>query len=476
MRKETTSSGFGRFLKKHKKYFVLPLVILVLLLALAAAVMIDRFTNRSDIELNEEEAVELIEEALKSVPKKVSAPMIYIDEKSSFKVQSVEYGTERDVLVHCDYQTIDVLSVYTGHKEELFTSAYSFFIDRDSKGQKTSATHIMVQFSNQLQALFEDAPPISGQITFRLYDVAGEKLTLWLDDETVDAYFGGALSVRKDIAATTELTYNGEKVSIANNNSLRTGISDCFGFNNFSSERPDTSSPLQRKWNEFKNDFYKNFIKDNHWKYLTRGLANTLSLTGLSLMLGILIGFIVSVIRCTHDKAGGLTVLNKIVEIYVTVVRGTPVMIQLMIIYFVVLLPVGVNSFTSAVICFGLNSGAYVSEIIRGGIMAVDDGQTEAGRSLGFGFASTMVYVVLPQAFKAVLPALCNEFIALLKETSIAFYIGVADLTQGGLTIRSLTYSNFMPLIAIALIYLLIVLFLSKLFRMLERRLRKSER
>ena len=108
--------------------------------------------------------------------------------------------------------------------------------------------------------------------------------------------------------------------------------------------------------------------------------------------------------------------------------------------------------------------------------MAVDDGQTEAGRSLGFGFASTMVYVVLPQAFKAVLPALCNEFIALLKETSIAFYIGVADLTQGGLTIRSLTYSNFMPLIAIALIYLLIVLFLSKLFRMLERRLRKSER
>ena len=251
---------------------------------------------------------------------------------------------------------------------------------------------------------------------------------------------------------------------------------DCFGFNNFSNEKPDTSSPLQRKWNEFKNDFYKNFIKDNHWKYLTRGLTNTLSLTGLSLILGILIGFVVSVIRCTHDKAGGLSVLNKIVEIYVTVVRGTPVMIQLMIIYFVVLLPVGINSFTSAVICFGLNSGAYVSEIIRGGIMAVDDGQMEAGRSLGFGFASTMVYVVLPQAFKAVLPALCNEFIALLKETSIAFYIGVADLTQGGLTIRSLTYSNFMPLIAIALIYLLIVLFLSKLFRMLERRLRKSER
>ncbi len=150
-------------------------------------------------------------------------------------------------------------------------------------------------------------------------------------------------------------------------------------------------------------------------------------------------------------------------------------MVQLLIIYFVILLPAGVDKFPAAVLCFGLNSGAYVAEIVRGGIMSVDRGQNEAGRSLGFGFAPTMVHIIIPQAFKAVLPALANEFITLLKESSVAFYIGVADLTQGGLKIRSLTYSNFMPLIAVAVIYLIIVLILTRLVGLLERRLRKSD-
>ena len=143
---------------------------------------------------------------------------------------------------------------------------------------------------------------------------------------------------------------------------------------------------------------------------------------------------------------------------------------------FVLLLPIGIEKFPAAVICFGINSGAYVAEIIRGGIMSVDDGQTEAGRSLGLGYISTMWYIVIPQAFKAILPSLANEFITLLKETSVAFYIGVADLTQGGLKIRSLTYSNFMPLIAVAIVYLVLVLGLSYLVSLLERRLRKSDR
>ena len=151
-------------------------------------------------------------------------------------------------------------------------------------------------------------------------------------------------------------------------------------------------------------------------------------------------------------------------------------MVQLLIIYFVLLLPVGIEKFPAAVLCFGLNSGAYVSEIIRGGIMSIDQGQTEAGRSLGFGFWPTMWYIVIPQAFKVVLPSLCNEFITLLKETSVAFYIGVADLTRGGIKIRSQTYSNFMPLLAVALIYFVLVLGLTKLVGKLERRLRKSER
>ena len=151
-------------------------------------------------------------------------------------------------------------------------------------------------------------------------------------------------------------------------------------------------------------------------------------------------------------------------------------MIQLLIIYFVILLPMGVDKFIAAVLCFGINSGAYVSEIVRGGIMSIDEGQTEAGRSLGLGYAATMWHIVIPQAFKAILPSLANEFIALLKETSVAFYIGVADLTLGGLKIRSITYSNFMPLIAIAVIYLILVLGLSYLVSLLERRLRKSEK
>ena len=151
-------------------------------------------------------------------------------------------------------------------------------------------------------------------------------------------------------------------------------------------------------------------------------------------------------------------------------------MIQLLIIYFVLLLPLGIEKFTAAVLCFGINSGAYVSEIVRGGIMSVDNGQLEAGRSLGFNYVSTMWYIVIPQAIKAVLPALANEFIALLKETSVAFYIGVADLTMGGLKIRSITYSNFMPLIAIGLIYLVLVLGLSYLVSLLERRMNKSDR
>ena len=150
-------------------------------------------------------------------------------------------------------------------------------------------------------------------------------------------------------------------------------------------------------------------------------------------------------------------------------------MVQLLILFFVFLLPLNVDKFAAAVICFGLNSGAYVAEIVRGGIMSVDKGQIEAGRSLGFTYVQTMVHFVVPQAFKAILPSLANEFITLLKESSVAFYIGIADLTQGGLKIRSVTYSNFMPLIAVAVIYLALVMILTKLVSILERRLAKSD-
>jgi His/Glu/Gln/Arg/opine family amino acid ABC transporter permease subunit len=228
-------------------------------------------------------------------------------------------------------------------------------------------------------------------------------------------------------------------------------------------------------FSDIADEFYRNFVEKDRWIYLLEGLGTTLGITGLAGLMGIVLGFIVAIIRCTNESTGRFKLVDKICRFYLTVVRGTPVMVQLLIIYFVILLPIGVPKFLSAVLCFGLNSGAYVAEIVRGGIMSVDKGQNEAGRSLGFNFSQTMIHFIIPQAFKAVLPALANEFITLLKESSVAFYIGVADLTQGGLKIRSITYSNFMPLIAVALIYLVIVLILTRLVGVLERRLRKSD-
>jgi len=222
--------------------------------------------------------------------------------------------------------------------------------------------------------------------------------------------------------------------------------------------------------------FENNFITDNRWKYLVEGLLNTLIISLFAVMIGILLGFIIAIIRTTHDKTGSLKFLNWISKVYLTVIRGTPAMIQLLIIYYVVFSSVNINKIFVAVIAFGINSAAYVAEIVRSGIMSIDSGQFEAGRSLGFSYNKTMMYIILPQAFKNVLPSLANEFIVLIKETSIAGTIGLMDLTQGGNIIRSNTYEAFMPYIAVAIIYLIIVIILTSLVNKLERRLRKNER
>ncbi|MBQ8005716.1 MAG: amino acid ABC transporter permease [Clostridia bacterium] len=299
---------------------------------------------------------------------------------------------------------------------------------------------------------------------------------IYLNDETVNTCLGGILDAQKLIKEVEEIEYNGETVSIVNQATIRTGISDCIGLKNYDSARPNTGTPLTQWWADFCDEFYRNFIRNNQWVYLAKGLLTTIEITFLALILGVVLGFLVAIIRVTYSKTGKAKPLSDICQLYVAIIRGTPVMVQLLIIYFVLLLPIGVEKFPAAVLCFGLNSGAYVSEIVRGGIMSVDNGQTEAGRSLGFGYAQTMVHIVIPQAFKAVLPALANEFITLLKESSVAFYIGVADLTQGGIKIRSITYSNFMPLVAVALIYLVVVLGLTKLVSLLEKRLQKGDR
>lgn len=225
----------------------------------------------------------------------------------------------------------------------------------------------------------------------------------------------------------------------------------------------------------FADSFYQNFIKDNRFNYILTGLGNTLLVTFLAVLIGILLGFIVAIIRSTYDKTGRLKLFNVLCNIYLTVIRGTPVVLQLLITYFVIFASVNVSKTFVAVVAFGINSGAYVAEIIRGGIMSIDNGQFEAGRSLGFSYFQTMTNFILPQAFKNVLPALGNEFVVLLKETSVAGYIAMQDLTKGADIIRSQTYSAFMPLLMAAALYLIMVMIFDKLIKNLERRLRNSD-
>lgn len=226
---------------------------------------------------------------------------------------------------------------------------------------------------------------------------------------------------------------------------------------------------------ELKSSFISNFIDDNRWRYITDGLKITLLVTVFAVLIGVVLGFLIAIVRTTHDKSGKLKILNAICKVYLTVIRGTPVVVQLMIIYFIIFGSVDISKVVVAIVAFGINSGAYVAEIFRSGIMSIDNGQFEAGRSLGFNYAQTMMYIVMPQAFKNVLPTLCNEFISLLKETSVSGYIALQDLTKGGDIIRSRTYDAFMPLIAVALIYLAMVMIFTKLVSLLERRLRNSD-
>lgn len=226
---------------------------------------------------------------------------------------------------------------------------------------------------------------------------------------------------------------------------------------------------------DLQSKFINNFIAEDRWKYLTDGLVVTLQITLCAVILGIVLGFLVAIVRSTHDRTGKLKILNALCNLYLTVIRGTPVVVQLLIIYFVIFGSTDISKVMVAVLAFGINSGAYVAEIFRSGIMSIDNGQFEAGRSLGFNYRQTMIYIIMPQAFKNVLPALGNEFISLLKETSVSGYIALQDLTKGGDIIRSRTYDAFMPLIAVALIYLVMVLVFSRLVGLLERRLRNSD-
>lgn len=222
--------------------------------------------------------------------------------------------------------------------------------------------------------------------------------------------------------------------------------------------------------------FYSTFIEENRWMWLVSGLKVTILITVLALLIGVLIGFIVAVIRSMHDKTGKFKILNIICKIYLTVIRGTPSMIQILIMYLIVFGSVALDSIIIGGIAFGINSGAYVAEIVRSGIMSIPEGQTEAGRSLGLSYSQTMKLIIMPQAFKNVLPALVNEMIVLIKETAIIGYIGEQDLTKAAMLIQSRTFDAVYPLLAAAVIYLALVMLLTFFMNKLERRLRTNER
>ena len=230
----------------------------------------------------------------------------------------------------------------------------------------------------------------------------------------------------------------------------------------------------------FREEFYLNFIQDDRWRYITRGLGTTFTVTIFAVILGVALGIVIALIRSTADKNDRNPLIVRILDwfckVYLTVIRGTPAMIQLLIMYYIVFTSPDISKRFVAILTFGINSGAYVAEIVRSGIMSIDNGQFEAGRSLGFNYAQTMMYIVAPQAFKNVLPALANEFITLLKETSICGYIALTDITHGANVIRSQTYEPLMPLLAAALIYLAVVSLLSAGVSRLERRLRTDAR
>lgn len=240
------------------------------------------------------------------------------------------------------------------------------------------------------------------------------------------------------------------------------------------------SGPLQAVSSLFSSlsgQFYQCFIDQNNYLYIVQGLENTLIITFFAVLLGIALGTMIALVKVTHaDNPGKLKIANGICTLYLTLIRGTPVVVQLMIMYYVILSPFKqISDITAAILAFGINSGAYVAEVIRSGIQSVDRGQIEAGRSLGLSQRTTMVKIVFPQALKNVLPAIGNEFISLLKETSVAGYIGIQDLTKGGDIIRSITYLPFTPLLTTAAVYLVIVIGLTAVLTKFERRLHRSD-
>lgn len=472
--------------KKKKKKIITTKRVVLTLAALAVVVfalyvvIAQSMASKVSRELSVEEAQVVVDNAINALPKTQAEAAVFFTDNLNITVKEVDFADDRGLALDCEISTYNLYDTVEKNLNSYLEKAYRIDTERTEKGlPKANSTVVRQNISKAFIEDFKESEKVETTAVLYIYEVKDNEFSLYLSDEVIDTLYGGYKKAVALVNSAEKVVIDGEETDIKNNIPYKNGIVECFTLNNYNSNKPDTSIPAVKWLNSIKDEFTRNFlVKDNgrpRYMYIVDGLMNTLLVTLLSLLIGIVIGFIVAVIRVTNDTTGKLDFGAWICKLYLSVMRGTPLMIQLLIIYFVVLLPAGVGSIPSAIVCFGLNSGAYVSEIVRGGIMSVDKGQMEAGRSLGFTYIRTMYHIVLPQAFKAVLPSLANEFITLLKETSVAFYIGVADLTLGGLKIRSITYSSFMPLVAIAIVYLILVLGLSKLVAILERRLRKGD-
>ncbi len=462
-----------------KKKIGIILLAIVIVVAGVWLLVTNPFASKQADKISNAELEQIINTQTDKAANDKSKVVQYIAEQNEIKVKEVSYGDKKDITAVCEVKTLDVYKTVSPE--------YPRFISIDPINKKTgqpyTQTRLRGMFNNDVLELIEQSEPVTREIKITTYQT-NEGYFVHTTDSVINTVYGGIVDIREDMEGVVDtLSYkNAEgktvKIDSTMTNNPR-GFATCFEVV-YETDEPDTSTYWGRKWNSFAEDFNKNFIQYGRWKTLFTGLGMTLALTFLALILGLVLGFLVAFVRCTYLKMDKpnflLRFFNGVSQVYLTVIRGTPVVVQVMIIYFVIFMPLGINKFLAAVVCFGLNSGAYVAEIVRGGIMSVDQGQTEAGRSLGFGYMQTMWHIIFPQAFKAVLPALANEFIVLLKETSVAFCIGLGDLMYAGNAIRAATYTAFLPLVTVAVIYLIMVMGFSKLVGLLERRLRKNER
>ncbi len=459
----------------HKKKLITLGIVILVIAALVGTLALSLRSGTTASPITAEEAEAFVNEQADAIA--ATKVTRQVAEKNYITVNSLSYGSEKDIILDCTVKTLDLHSVIAPN--------YDGFLSADERKEETGMYKSKLNFKQEFEPLLLELATTATEketsCRIYLYDThAG--LTLYASDEVVNAVFGGLGDIEADVMPkTSAVRTNADGTTEVKNfeaENIKLGFLDCLQVKQ--NNKPDTASALVRFWNKQKGNFHKNFIEAGRWKTIFTGLWTTIKLTVFALILGIIIGFLVAFVRATYLKKPRhgilLKIINGICQVYLTVIRGTPVVVQIMIIYFVIFMPLGIDKFLAAVVCFGLNSGAYVAEIVRGGIMSIDNGQTEAGRSLGFGYMPTMFYIVLPQAFKTVLPSLANEFVVLLKETSIAFYIGLGDLMYSINAIRAATYTAFMPLIASAIIYLVMVLILQHLVSLLERRLRNSER